>query len=44
MSNGLLNVTLLTPAGLITGISYKGLELLDTINHEDNRVYINFFF
>ncbi|KAM7515834.1 hypothetical protein LguiA_005417 [Lonicera macranthoides] len=42
MSNGLVKVTLLTPAGLITGISYKGLELLDTHNHEDNRVYWDF--
>lgn len=43
MSNGLLNVTLLTPDGLITGISYKGQELLEILNLEDDREYVHIY-
>ncbi|CAK9156018.1 unnamed protein product [Ilex paraguariensis] len=40
MSNGIVNVTLSTPAGLVTGISYNGIDnLLQTHNQADNRGY-----
>ncbi|KAL0332828.1 UNVERIFIED_CONTAM: Copia protein [Sesamum calycinum] len=40
MSNGIVNVTLTVPGGLVTSITYKGSEnLLQTQNKEDNRGY-----
>ncbi|KAK4393930.1 hypothetical protein Sango_1863800, partial [Sesamum angolense] len=38
MSNGIVNVSLTVPGGLVTSITYKGSEnLLQTQNKEDNR-------
>ncbi|KAL0379042.1 UNVERIFIED_CONTAM: hypothetical protein Sradi_3209700 [Sesamum radiatum] len=42
MSNGIVNVTLTVPGGLVTSVTYKGSEnLLQTQNKEDNRGYWN---
>ncbi|KAL3628094.1 hypothetical protein CASFOL_028196 [Castilleja foliolosa] len=40
MSNGIVNVTLAVPDGLVTSVTYKGSDnLLQTQNKEDNRGY-----
>ncbi|KAK3016426.1 hypothetical protein RJ639_006193 [Escallonia herrerae] len=39
MDNGFVKVTLSTPEGLVTGISYKGVEVLENRNEETNRGY-----
>ncbi|KAL8476326.1 hypothetical protein ACS0TY_028846 [Phlomoides rotata] len=40
ISNGLVNVTLAIPDGLVTSVTYQGSEnLLETQNAEDNRGY-----
>ncbi|KAG6382739.1 hypothetical protein SASPL_157553 [Salvia splendens] len=40
LTNGLVNLTLSTPDGMVTSVTYKGsANLLDTKNKEDNRGY-----
>ena len=38
LTNGLVNLTLSIPDGMVTGVTYKGsANLLNTKNKEDNR-------
>ncbi|KAK3017900.1 hypothetical protein RJ639_005206 [Escallonia herrerae] len=39
MNNGFVKVTLSIPEGLVTGISYKGVEVLENSNEETDRGY-----
>lgn len=40
LTNGLVNLTLTIPGGMVSGVTYKGSDnLLDTRNKEDNRGY-----
>ncbi|PSS30039.1 Rhamnogalacturonate lyase [Actinidia chinensis var. chinensis] len=39
MDNGLVNVTLSTPQGMVTGIQYNGIDNLLQLNRETNRGY-----
>lgn len=41
LTNGLVNLTLTVPDGMVSGVTYKGSDnLLDTRNAEDNRGYL----
>lgn len=45
LDNGILNVTLSTPEGMITRITYNGIEnLLKQEYNENNRGYIHTIF
>ncbi|KAL3504972.1 hypothetical protein ACH5RR_034813 [Cinchona calisaya] len=40
MDNGILQITISKPAGIVTGICYKGIDnLLEVLNDEENRGY-----
>ena len=40
MDNGILQVTISKPDGIVTGICYNGIDnLLEVLNEEENRGY-----
>jgi hypothetical protein len=45
IENGVFELTLSNPDGIVTGVRYNGVDnLMEILNNEDNRGYVLYFF